>query len=66
MRGELAGDGELLDLDWYPIGDTFALPIPGVTRLVLKEVVLALDGAAAGDRIPLFTRRRGKRIIIFE
>lgn len=66
VRGELAGNGELLDLDWYPIGDTFALPIPGVTRLVLKEVVLALDGAAAGDRIPLFTRRRGKRIIIYE
>ena len=64
--GELMGNGELLDLDWYPIGDTFALPIAGVTRLVLKEVVLVLDGAAAGDRIPLFTRRRGTRIIIYD
>lgn len=64
--GELKGNGELLDLDWYPLGDAFALPIAGVTRLVLKEVVLALDGAAAGDRIPLFTRRRGKRLIIYE
>lgn len=64
--GELMGNGELLDLGWYPLGDAFALPIAGVTRLVLKEVVLALDGAAAGDRIPLFTRRRGTRIIIYE
>jgi len=65
-RGELAGNGELLDLDWYPLGDAFALPIAGVTRLVLKEVVLALDGGAAASRVPLFTRRRGKRLIIYE
>ena len=66
VSGELAGNGELLDLGWYPLRDAYALPIAGVTRLVLKEVALALDGAAAGDRIPLFTRRRGTRIIIYE
>ncbi len=66
LRGELVGNGELLDLDWYSLEDAFTLPMAGVTRLVLKEVVLALDGAAAGDRVPLFTRRRGKRIIIYE
>lgn len=67
--GELISNGELLDLDWYPLEDAFALPIAGVTRLVLKEVGLALDGphdGLVGDRIPLFTRRRGKRIIIYE
>jgi 8-oxo-dGTP pyrophosphatase MutT (NUDIX family) len=66
VSGELTGNGELLDLDWYPLGDAFGLPIAGVTRLVLKEVGLALDGSAVGDRIPLFTRRRGKRIIIYD
>ncbi len=66
LSGELVGNGELLDLDWYPLGDAFALPIAGVTRLVLKEVGLALDGAAVGDRIPLFTRKRGTRLIIYE
>ena len=64
--GELKSNGELLDLDWYPLEDAYALAIAGVTRLVLKEVALALDSAAAGDRIPLFTRRRGTRIIIYE
>lgn len=66
VSGKLLGNGELLELDWFLLGDAFALPIAGVTRLVLKEVVQAMDGVAAGDRIPLFTRRRGTRIIIYE
>ncbi len=69
-RGELAGNGELLDLDWYPLNDAFALPMVGVTRLVLKEAAAALNGKvtgkADGKAIPMFTRRRGTRLIIYE
>ena len=65
-RGELSGNGELLDLDWYPLNDAFALPMAGVTRLVLKEAASAVNGTAGGGTIPMFTRRRGKRLIIYD
>ena len=64
--GSLAGNGELLDLDWYPLQAAFGLPIAGVTKLVLKEVAQIVSGAAvAGAAIPFFTRHRGQRMISY-
>ena len=34
--GALASDGELLDLRWVGLDDALGLPLPNVTRLVLK------------------------------
>ncbi len=41
--GELAGDGELLDLRWVPLDAALSLPIPQVTHLVLEEVRRIMD-----------------------
>jgi 8-oxo-dGTP pyrophosphatase MutT (NUDIX family) len=65
--GSLAGNGELLELDWYPLQTTFGLPIAGVTQLVLKEVTQIVSGATAGaTTVPFFTRRRGRRLISYD
>ena len=41
--GELAGDGELLDLRWVALDEALSLPIPQVTHLVLEEVRRIMD-----------------------
>jgi 8-oxo-dGTP pyrophosphatase MutT (NUDIX family) len=65
--GSLSGNGELLDLDWYPLQTAFGLPIAGVTQLVLKEVAQIVFGAAAANTaIPFFTRHGGRRMISYE
>ena len=65
--GTIAGNGELLDLDWYPLHAAFGLPVAGVTQLVLKEVAQIVSGATAvGGSIPFFTRRRGQRMISYD
>ncbi len=39
-HGDLAGDGELEDLGWVPVGSAPALPMAEVTRLILKEALI--------------------------
>lgn len=48
-RGSLAGDGELEDIGWIPVGEIDRLPTAQVTVLVLRE---ALD--RANRTVPLF------------
>ncbi len=38
MVGTLGGNGELLDLRWVPLAESYELPIPYITGLVLEEV----------------------------
>ena len=42
-QGQIGGDGELEDIDWYPLGEITGLPMAGITRLVLKEAVKHYD-----------------------
>ena len=68
-HGALKTNGELLDLDWYPLKDvTENLPIASVTQLVLQEITTALKGnnRSTSFDIPLFTRRKGKRMIRYD
>ena len=61
--GELKGDGELLDLRWTGLGDTLALPLPHVTRLVLKLVAAHLADPPPPDAprpVPRFRTVRGR------
>ncbi len=65
-RGRLAGDGELEDIGWIPVGEIDRLPTAQVTSLVLRE---ALDQTArAAERpAPLFLwsgADRGPRRIV--
>ncbi len=38
-HGDLAGDGELEDIGWVPVGSAPALPMAKVTRLILQEAL---------------------------
>ena len=55
-RGELAGDGELVDLGWVPVEVAPTLPMAEVTVLVLQEALAHRRvGASAGRPAALFT-----------
>ena len=43
--GELAGDGELSDLQWVSLDNPARLPMVDVTELMLSELALQLSGA---------------------
>ncbi len=60
--GALRGNGELLDLAWFPLDEARKLPIIDVTEDVLNEVGRRERGAAA-ERVPLFHYRKGRRQI---
>lgn len=63
---ELPGGGltdELLDLEWLPIDRAIAVDMPGITRIVLKELQLRLAAdpeLSPGAPVPFFAMR-GKR-----
>lgn len=63
-RGELIGNGELLDLRWYRIREALALPIIDVTQYMLHEVRerLAEGGpvSAPSKRPSLFVHYRNE------
>jgi 8-oxo-dGTP pyrophosphatase MutT (NUDIX family) len=52
-------DGELLDLDWFPLGKARKLDLPNITRLILEDVASRLQDAArtgdfAGEQLPFY------------
>jgi len=60
-HGELAGDGELVDLRWVPLAGAKELPTAGITRLILDEVTHRLADPERRRRpIPVFKTRRGR------
>jgi 8-oxo-dGTP pyrophosphatase MutT (NUDIX family) len=58
LQGELKGNGELLDLDWYPIEEALRLPAVDVTSFVLNELLAAERGIAR--EAPFFRYRRNR------
>jgi 8-oxo-dGTP pyrophosphatase MutT (NUDIX family) len=58
LTGEIKGNGELSELDWYPIDDALRLPAVDVTTFVLKEL-LAADQGVKRDT-PFFRYRRNR------
>lgn len=38
-QGQIAGDGELEDINWYPLGGISRLPMANITKLVLEEAL---------------------------
>jgi len=68
-RGQLEGNGELLDLRWHPIPEALELPIIDVTRFMLHELQDRLDPAQAPARPErsLFVRyRREQARLVYE
>ncbi len=58
--GALRSNGELLDLEWFPIARARALPLIDVTEDALDEVERRVRGERP-PRIPLFHYHRGAR-----
>lgn len=63
-QGEVLGNGELLDLDWYPIADALKLPLIDVTEFILSHVSeLLRSGAPVGPGFcpsaPFYSWRAG-------
>ncbi|MBP6014905.1 MAG: NUDIX domain-containing protein [Alphaproteobacteria bacterium] len=58
LQGELKGNGELSELDWYPIEDALRLPAVDVTTFVLKELQAAERGHTRDA--PFFRYRRNR------
>lgn len=52
-------DGELLDIDWYPIDRIASLALPSITRHVLADLV-ALVERGQDASVPFYTQRRGR------
>ena len=66
-EGELAGDGELLDLDFYPFAQTESLPTASITRLVLAALSHHIAEPPSPDDPRLyFSFRNKKSKIIYE
>jgi 8-oxo-dGTP pyrophosphatase MutT (NUDIX family) len=57
-QGAVRGNGELLDLDWYPLEEALRLPAVDVTYFVLNELLAAERGAARDA--PFFRYRRNR------
>lgn len=58
LTGKLKGNGELSELDWYPIEDALRLPAVDVTTFVLKELQAADRGVKRDT--PFFRYRRNR------
>jgi len=57
----LAGDGELSDLDWFTLDQTRHLDVPGITRLILKDVAEVLAERPTRSRpIPFYFHADGR------
>ena len=54
-QGHLAGDGELEDVGWVPVGSAVALPMAEVTRLILREAISHQGQAAGIGEVPTFS-----------
>jgi 8-oxo-dGTP pyrophosphatase MutT (NUDIX family) len=61
-RSERA-DGELLDVGWYTIGAARNLNLPGITRVVIEDLVHWLERPGATltrDPVPFYVHRSGR------
>ena len=63
LRGKIKSSGELLDIKWVPLAEAVTMPIPSITRHVIKEVMnLIKNPPAAGNArtTPVYRVRYGK------
>jgi 8-oxo-dGTP pyrophosphatase MutT (NUDIX family) len=64
-RGDLAGSGELLDLDFRPLDECLSMPIADVTEFVLEEVLRRVRGTAI-EAVPIFSYQNNAPIIRYQ
>jgi 8-oxo-dGTP pyrophosphatase MutT (NUDIX family) len=62
--GEIAGSGELLELQWFSIKEALAMPLVDVTEFVVAEIRDRLEGTLPSPhQYPLFTYLNGRPVI---
>lgn len=66
VEGTLAGSGELLDLDWYPLTRALALPVIDVTEFVLQEVIRRSSAGSLQGPVAFWRYRRGTPVLTYE
>lgn len=57
-------DGELLDIDWYPLDRARALKLPSITRLVIEDVAQFIDRQGDNEGpcdVPFYYHRHGRQ-----
>ncbi len=59
---QIAGDGELLDLDWFTLDEAHALDVPGITKVILGDVARALSASGGPAPIPFYSFHEGQRL----
>jgi len=62
-KGQIASNGELLDIRWVPLAEAATLPIPSITGQVIKEVMNLISHpplSPKGRTIPVYQRRNGQ------
>jgi len=65
VAGTLGGSGELVNLDWIPLSQARALPIPNIQALVLAHVedyVRAPEAWRRRDAVPRYRMLHGRRV----
>ena len=69
-HGKITKNDELLEIDWYPIEYIKNnLPLAQVTELVLNQIEIIFknyNNINFINEIPIYSRRKGKRVIRFE
>ena len=68
-RGELRGDGELLNVRWVPVHEAKALPSADITRFVLglvEELLASPPPGGAARRVPRYRYVHGGHRIDYE
>lgn len=67
--GKLGGSGELLDLDWVPLGKAKELPIPRIQQIVLEQLDDLVDAEGRikrPRRVPLRRMLYGQQMQDYE
>ena len=65
LQGDIKSSGELLDIKWVALTDAIAMPIPSITRHVIKEVMNLIEQPpVSGEKrtIPVYQQRYGQDI----
>lgn len=62
--GTPKSNGELLDLDWYPADEVFAMPIIDVTEIMLERALAVLGQPKWAIQPIRFSYRNGKPYVV--
>jgi len=66
LHGTITGNGELHDIAWVPLSEALEMPIPQITRIVLKEIERLLECSPTRNNVKKtpFFHRVGKKYIL--